>query len=465
MKIFNSKLMLAFALSGLIFTSCDSEDNPIDNPNVNPAEESASAFIISATVTGATGESANYLLTSDNLTEGELTTVGAGKETDPGTFWMYHKDKFLFRLVYNQGGAGLSSSYELGNEGRILDRDGQYEIRRFTTMGIHGDYLITTSTGALGSQNAETISGNNYIPRGFLVNDINMNNETIGTNTEERWAEDYFGNGEFVTFSGILEANSKIYTAPIPMGMSHYGVVVHEDKIRYPDLIKTESGGSGSGSYTAGELQWTQYPDEAYLAIYNDKTFSNPTLLKTDKISYAAGRQASQYYQMIWAAGNGDVYVFSPSYAKVMSDDRQKTTLPAGVMRVKAGATEFDPSYYVNIEEQSNGAGFLRSWHVSGDYFMLMMYDRPFSEAGYAATKLAVFKGDTGVLTYITGLPENISSFANTPYFESGKIFMPIMVTGQDPAIYVIDAATATATKGISVKANSISSVGKLSNQ
>jgi len=461
MKILNSKVMLALALGCIIFASCDKEDSPIDNNENPPVDQSLSTFVISATVDGA-----NYLLTSDDLAGGELTTVGAGKETDPGTFWMYHGDKYLFRLVYNQGGAGLSSSYELGNDGRIIDRDGQYEIRRFTTMGIHGDYLITTSTGALGSQNAETISGNGYIPRGFLVNDINMNNETIGTNAEERWAEDYFGNGEFVTFAGLLEANGKIYTAPIPMGMSHYGVVVHEDKIRYPDLIRTESGGSGSGSYTAGELQWTQYPDEAYLAIYNDKSFSNPILLHTDKISYASGRQASQYYQMIWSADNGDVYVFSPSYAKVMSDDRQKTTLPAGVMRVKAGATEFDSSYYVNIEEQSNGAGFLRSWHISGDYFLLMMYDRPFSEAGYAATRLAVFKGDTGVLTYINGLPavETITSFANTPYFESGKIFMPVMVTGQDPAIYVIDAATATATKGVSVKANSISSVGKLSN-
>jgi len=461
MKILKSKLMFALVLGSSIFVSCGKEDNP-EIPE-NPENPSLSTFVISATVSGATGESANYLLTSESLTEGELTTVGAGKETDTGTFWMYHKDKYLFRLVYNQGSAGLSSSYELDSEGKIIDRDGLYEIRRFTTLGFHGDYLLTTSTGALGSQNAETISGNNYIPRGFLVNDINVYNETIGTNTEEVWAENYFGNGEFVTFSGLLEANGKIYTAPIPMGMSHYGVVVHADKICYPDLVKTESGGGGSGAYTAGELQWTQYPNEAWVAIYNDKNFKTPTLLKTDKISYATGRQASQYYQMIWAADNGDVYVFSPSYAKVMSDVRQKTTLPAGVVRIKAGATVFDPNYYVNIETQSNGAGFLRSWHISDDYFLLMMYDRPFSETGYAATKLAVFKGETGVLTYITGLPESITSFSTAPYFENGKVFMPIMVTGEDPAIYVIDAAATTATKGISVKANSISSVGKLS--
>jgi len=456
MKILNLKTMLALILGCLTFTSCEKDNNPINGGDDQPL----STFVISATV-----DNANYLLTSDNLAEGELTTAGSGKETDLGSFWVYNSDKYLFRLVYNQGGAGVSSSYELNNVGNIADRSGTYEIRRFTTMGIHGSYLITTSTGALDSRNAETISGNNYIPRGFLVNDINMDNETIGTNTEERWAEDYFGNGEFVTLSGILEANGKIYTAPIPMGMSHYGVVVHEDKIRYPDLVKTESGGSGSGAYTAGELQWTQYPDEAYVAIYNDKSFSNPTILKTDKISYAAGRQQSQYYQMVWAADNGDVYVFSPSYAKTMSDNRQKTTLPAGVVRIKAGASAFDEGYYYNIEAQSGGCGFLRSWHISGDYFLLMMYDKPFSETDYAATKLAIFKGETGKLTYINGLPENITAFASAPYFENGKVFMPIMVTGQNPAIYVIDASNATASKGISVKANSITSVGKLSYQ
>ena len=454
MKKISSLRILATILGCLIFASCEKENTPGGNDET----ETLSNFVISATVGDA-----NYLITTEDLTTGSLTAVGNGMETDLGTFWIYYKDSYLYRLVYNQGNAGLSSSYELSRQGRVANRAGTYEIRRFTTYGIFGNHLITTSTGALDSRHAETISGNGYIPRGFLVNNIDMDAETIGQNTEERWSENYFDNGEFVTFAGLLEANGKLFTAPIPMGMSHYGVKIYADKVLYPDLVKTESGGSGSSGYTPGELQWTQYPNEAWVAIYNDRSFATPTLLKTDKISYASGRSASQYYQMIWAADNGDVYVFSPSYAKVMSDPRQQTTLPAGVMRIKAGATEFDPTYYCNIELQSDGCGFLRSWHISGDHFLLMMYDRPFSQSGYVATKLAIYKGEEGKLTYITGLPEAIASFANTPYFENGKVYMPIMETSQDPAIYVIDSATATATKGVSVTGvTSITSVGKL---
>ena len=52
--------------------------------------------------------------------------------------------------------------------------------------------------------------------------------------------------------------------------------------VKYPELVKTEDGGSNSSSYEKGELQWTQYPNEAWVAIYNDENFNNPTLIRTD---------------------------------------------------------------------------------------------------------------------------------------------------------------------------------------
>lgn len=89
----------------------------------------------------------------------------------------------------------------------------------------------------------------------------------------------------------------------------------------------------------------------------------NPVLAKTDKISTPCGRYRSQYYQTVWAAENGDIYVFSASYAKTMTDQGQKTTLPAGVCRIPAGSTSFD-DYYCNIEAQTPGGNrsFMRCW-------------------------------------------------------------------------------------------------------
>ena len=166
---------------------------------------------------------------------------------------------------------------------------------------------------------------------------------------------------------------------------------------------------------------------------------------------------------MIWAADNGDIYVFSPSYAKTMTDPRQQTKLPAGVVRIPSGSEDFD-DYYCNIEEQSNGKSFLRSWHITEDYFLLLMYDRPFSETGYTANQLAVFKAGDKKLTYVTGLPSSdlISGFGSTPHIENGNAYIAVTLTDGDPAIYKINPANASATKGVTVKATQISGIGKL---
>lgn len=145
------------------------------------------------------------------------------------------------------------------------------------------------------------------------------------------------------------------------------------------ELVTKTDGGSGSGAYTAGVIPSTQYPDNAYVAIYSGTNFNEtPVIAKTDKIGYACGRMRSQYYQTIWAADNGDVYVFSPGYGRtaVSSSDLKKVTgqKPSGAMRIKAGATDFDPDYYVNFEEIGTKHPIFRCWHISEDYFLLQLY-------------------------------------------------------------------------------------------
>ena len=96
------------------------------------------------------------------------------------------------------------------------------------------------------------------VPKGFLLSYLDVAKETFTTNTNTILSENYLGNGEFVTLAGILQANGRIYSAAIPMGLSKYGVKAEGGKyVKYPELVKTESGGSGSGAYEKGELQWT----------------------------------------------------------------------------------------------------------------------------------------------------------------------------------------------------------------
>ena len=202
------------------------------------------------------------------------------------------------------------------------------------------------------------------------------------------------------------------------MGLSQYGAAYDNGKqIRkgYEHLVHTEAGGSGSGSYKAGELVGTQYPDECWVAIYDNDDFINPTLVKHNRVSSPAGRYRSQYYQTVWAAENGDIYVFPPSYAKTMTDQLQKTTLNAGVCHIPAGSKQFD-DYYCDMESQADSKSFTRCWPAGGNYFLMVLYDRPLTERGFAVTDLAIFDATSKKLTYMSGLPSNITSLGKTVF-------------------------------------------------
>ena len=457
--------LFATAMAGLTLTACD--DDPSTGGGDGGDDDNNAEYVIAASVT-ASGNTTNVLVNAESLDEGTVTTINNGVVNDGATYWVFFKEQYLYALTYNQGEAGGTRSYIMDASGELKKRSAEFGVKRFTTYGIYDKYIMTSSTG---DGPTEWNDENGYTPKVFLLSYLDPAAETFTTNDTQNKAylsENFLGNGEYVTLSGMLEHNNKIYTAAVPMGLSQYGTKDQNGKWVLPgneDLVKKESGGSNSSAHKKDELQWTQFPNECWVAIFDDATMTSKKLIKTDKISYAAGRNKSQYYQMIWAADNGDVYVFSPSFAKTMTDARQKTTLPAGVVRIPSGSTEFD-DYYCNLEALTNGNSFLRSWHIADDYFMLLMYDRPLTETGYVANQLAIFKAGDKKLTYVTGLPstDQISGFSNEPYVEKGNAYVTVTFNegGGNPAIYKIDPATATATKGLTIEATQVSGVGKL---
>ena len=463
---------LAFACGIMVSAASCSDDTP-NNSNINNGNDnnSSSKYVIAASVT-ASGNTTNVLLTAPSLDEGTVSTKNNGLVNDGATQWIYFENKYLYGLAYNQGNAGVTTSFYLNSNNEIKKRNGEFAIRRFTTFGTYGKYIMTTSTG---DGPTEWNDENGYTPKSFLISYLDAAGEIYTTNdtkNESYLSENFLGNGEIVSFAGFVEANGKLYTSVVPMGMSHYGVNTFPEKITDRDLIAKSDGGSGSGKYTAGQIPSTQYPDNAFIAIYSGDSFDEtPVIVKTDKIGFASGRKKSQYYQTIWAADNGDLYVFSPGYGRTAtsSADLKKVTgqLPSGVVRIKAGETQFDANYYYNLEEQGTGHPMFRCWHITADYFLLQMYSEGTMSGKNAPTnELAVFKGESGKLTQVTdGLPaqEQISSLGD-PFCENGVAYVPVTTKdGEAPALYKIDPATAKATKGLTIIThNSVSAIGKL---
>lgn len=442
--------------AGLLFTSCEDTHGP----DVTP--ESKGNYIVTATV-----DDVNTVLQSVTISEGEISARNSGVEADGGTQWVFYKDKYLYNLQYNDGNAGGTSSFVMNTDGTVVLRPKTYNITRFTTYGIVGDNIVTVSAVDTDTKDS---SGNQAKGLGFNY----LNVEAENNRTAVIPGENYLGNGEFVTFAGFAEAGGKIYTSVISMGMSKFGVNADGgSRVTYPELISTYAGGQGSGSFDIGVIPTTQFPDSAWVAIFDDSSFENPKILRTDRIGFASGRMKSQYYQTIWPDDRGNVYVFSPGYGRNHTGDFKKTgTLPSGVVRINAGAEEFDPAYYCNIEELSGGFALYKCWHITDDYFLLQMYtggtdaQNAIGGIGGGTNTIAVFKGSTMEFRYVTeGLPaqDSITSFGNAPYAEDGFIYVPVVTNdGAQPAVYRIDPVSATAAKGLVVTSDSISSVGRL---
>jgi hypothetical protein len=414
-------VFLTLIAATAIFTaSCDKSNNTVE-------EEPKGSYIIAA----SSGEAA-YLLQHDRLDGGELTIVNSGLETESATAWIFHGSKYLYRLVYNQGNAGTGSSYVLNAEGNIRERGTRFEIaNRFTTYGPYGKYIVTAAAAATSMSD---VPGN--LKQGVVFTILDTEAETLATKVIS--TENFLGNGEYVTFSGIVDVNSKLFTAVCPIGVSAYGVAQGA-----ADEVRTT----------------TDYPDSVWVAIYNNTSFENPKILRDDRLSYASSRYRSQYYSNIVPDDRDNIYVFSSSY-----DSR--TTKKSAAIRIKAGTEEFDRDYYFDIETAAGGLHLFKVWHITGDYFLLQMYSTETISALGEAKKLAVINVASKSLNWVTGLPahDNIGSFGSTPCADNGIIYMPVVSVddGNQPAVYAIDPSTAVATKGTVVTCTSIGAVGRL---
>ncbi len=427
--------LLAFICSLSLFVACSDDDDSTTSPETTPEETTPSEpetnLGDSTYILAATSDEATYLLNSANLADDSLSIKNNGFETDNGTEWIFYKNKTIFRLVYNQGNAGQSSSYQVNNTTGAVEATGYtYTMNRFTTYGTFGDYVLTAASASLDEKDA-----NGNAPYGISFNLINATDHTV--TSESINAENLLGNGEYVSFSGLLEANGKLYTGVIPMGVSAYGV--------------------DQGWATEARTS-TNYYDSVWVAVYDGVDFKNPTIIKDNRLSYASSRFRSQYYTNLCADNSGNVYVFSSSY-----DSR--TTKKSGVLKINKGATSFDSSFYIDIETASGGYHMFKPWYVGGNYFVLQMYSSTGAATSTGSTlKLGVLDISTKKFTFITGLPEEstISAIGKAPLVENGKLYVSITPTVGFPRLYTIYPSTASATAGTIVNSTGVVALGKM---
>ncbi|MDR2064536.1 MAG: DUF4374 domain-containing protein [Prevotellaceae bacterium] len=414
------KVILAGFISCLSLTFVSCEDNE------NPAPKTKGSFFLSVN-----GETAEYIIQTDNLETGDLSIASNIKTLEQtGHTWIFNDNPSVaVGLIYQQGDPGIGLGFSIKEDGTLNNPHNFLITSRFTSYGFFDKYALTSVGGQTPADNADR---SDYATFCFIdiENRFALIEKTIPT-------LNITGNGEQATFSGIVDmGNGEFLT----------GMVVSQPK------DPGQGGGASSGTITC--------PDSCWVAAF-DKDLNLKRIYRSDKLSYSSGRYRSQYYSQIGKSDDGNVYVFSGSYEST-------TTRPCGALKINKNATEFDPSYYFNIEEKTGGCHFRKVWHITGNYFLLEVYnnDEPLT-VNSVATQYGVADMSAKTFKFVSGIPaKDKITGTGLPMAYEGKMYFPIVEEGAEPTVYIIDPVAATAKKGISITgASSLNAIGRLTYQ
>lgn len=411
MKHIHKILFSALTIASLA-TSCDKEDvDEITEGNWG-GDQGLTKYVITATPVGTTGI-ADYLLTTDFIDQGSISTAGNGIEQDGSyRYYMAYKEKF-FSLLYGQGNPGAVTTYRLTKGGQLMKTsDFQTEtVQAFTRVNNELLLIKIPRSGTEIAQFFRINADSSRIAGEKAVNIVQL-----------------AGNGERAHFTWATQVGDKVF-APY---MSIKGC--------------------------CGDAFGTAYPDSSWIAVFSYPDLTLEKIIRDNRTSYIG----AYFNNGLQVTEDGDIYGFSPAAATNSSVVTSKK--PSAFVRIKKGTTEFDQSYFFNVQEISGGHHIARQTYLGKGKFLLMMYATPNSVAGSLQMALADIYEQN--FAWIKDGPEKIlsasASYNNNTVSEDGKTGFIGLNTPEGSWVYAIDIATATAKKGLRVDGGNITAITKL---
>lgn len=406
-----SKLPLLLAAFAFTFTSCESNDEKNEGSS---GETGKSKYIVTVS-TGATGV-ADYLLTADDITKGSITTAGNGLEQD-GTYRYYlsTQNKF-FSFLYGQGNPGAVTTYGLT---------------------ANGDLTKTSNF------QAETVQVFAPVNKDILMVKVPRSGASISYM--------YKVDAEQSMLTGTVSQDTRLLIGnknPDLAERAHFTWATQVgDKVFMP-YMKI----NGIAPDTFG----TRHADSTWVAVYSYPDLKLEKVIKDDRTSYLGAYFTNGLFQ----DEKGDAYGFSGAIGT--ANGVVSSTKPSAVVRINKGTTEFDKSYFFNVQEKSGGYKISSTSYISNGKFLLLMYGNVGTNAG--AVRLAVADVYNQTFKWVTGMPALLTS-ATTRYniaTEDGNSAVLGVNTPDGNWIYTINGSTGAAAQGMKVDGGQITAIQKL---
>ena len=416
--ILRKKFYFSLAIAATLgLTSCSDDDTPNTSGGDGVGTGSPEQYVIAAT-----SEENSYLLTTDDISQGQVSIVGDGLQVVGTPSWYFYNELAAYSFVYRQGDPGTTQSFILNQEGEL---EGRNEI----------DLQVSIqSRGIVGDEMFVQFSSRNYEEPVATFYKINGETQAV-SGPFSIDTEALADNGEYAYITDIAEYNNQVL-------------------VGYRTIKAGEDGSDSAFN--------SDFNDHTFIAVFNQDLELQERIEDSGRTGVVAGQQRSQGETGIEPVENGDVYVFSSA----IDTDGE---VPSGVLRINDGTMEFDQDYFFNITEASGGYNLYRTYYVGENTFVLRM----FSEQGEASAtpnvsrnRFAVVNVEDQTFDWVeAGVPSEIAGIGE-PFIDAAanEVVFPIETNG-NPQLYILNADNATMSAGTEVEAVSISAIGRLSNE
>lgn len=393
-----------------------------DSDAVNAAEVaivnedgSKSSYVLAVTADGSSAEATDYVVQTNDLMSGTISLVGKGIEQK--SYRMYQQvGKTLLSITYQ--GTNIVPGYTLNSDGIL-----QKKAKEFSILRLHARTNLNDNS-MLGM----------YIPRDgsaeATLYEINATNMEVPREVKLNVFTASANNGKEQAYFSCLH--------------------VKGDKLFAPFFTIKNSSFE------------TSFTDSAYITVYSypglefQKVIKDP---RTGTIGIYAGNDG------IFEVENGDMYTYSTT---AQASGIAPSAKPSGILRIKNGTTEFDPSYFFNIEEVTGGYKLAQIKYIGNSKALAQIYSFkdhvPADKWTTRDVRLAIVDLAAKTVNYVSDVPLHTGGMHNKFILEGNTAYLPINVPTQGIYIYKIDLANAKGTKGAQVQGKAVMGMFKLSN-
>lgn len=386
----------------MFLSACEDEDP------VLPPDPVQSAYLVHLR-TGSAGQFADYILTEDNIMDGQISATGRGVEQTGWRYSAYVANTLLSVGYYDDNNA---IGYGINDNGEIFEK---------------GRFVFETTLDLFSSDIDGTLLAMEVPRSGFADRVLHViDGENVAVTRK---------------VSHPIYENHSDSLAAWPTAL-----VVRGNELFVP-FYTLHTNGSFA----------TPKTDSAYVAVYSYPGLEFQRYIADDRMG-PIGIYGNQNGMI--QTENGDLYAYSSASNACGFTTQDKNS---GILRIKAGESEFDPNYHFDVEAATGNKLAYFQYVGNGKAVGRLITDDSGLWHYYGTSdicELVIIDLESETITPISGIPSHKGQYASM-LIEDGKVMVNI-TTESDASVYQIDPEAATATKGASIDGREIHSMVRL---